>query len=269
MDVFKYNNYRIFLIEWLLLEKKQHRLNASILATKIHVHPTFISQVLKGSKDLSSEQWISICELMNLTEIETDYLHFLLLMNRSGTKEAKTFYKKKVDEILAKRLRLQVRMKDYKELSDQDRAVFYSSWIYSAIQLYCACGEGQTLDELAKKFGVSKNKVEEVTGFLCAIGLCTIEKGRYQIGSQHIHVPAGSPFVIRHHSNWRLRAINSLENTSAEELNLTAPMSISKKDFQIIREKIVKLIQESVEVAKASKAEDLAALTIDFFWAVK
>lgn len=74
-----------------------------------------------------------------------------------------------------------------------------------------------------------------------------------------------TPFVIRHHSNWRLRAINSLENTNTEELNLTAPMSISKKDFQIIREKIVKLIQESVEVAKASKAEDLAALTIDFF----
>ncbi len=62
-----------------------------------------------------------------------------------------------------------------------------------------------------------------------------------------------------------MRAVNSLENTTQEELNFTAPMSISKKDFALIREKIVKLIQETVEVAKASEAEDLATLTIDFF----
>lgn len=60
-------------------------------------------------------------------------------------------------------------------------------------------------------------------------------------------------------------AINSLKNTETEEMNFTAPMTISKKDFHIIREKIVKLIQESIEVAKASEAEDLAIMTIDFF----
>jgi uncharacterized protein (TIGR02147 family) len=269
MNIFEFKDYRKFLISWLLLEKKQGRLNASSLAEKIRVHPTFISQVLKGNKDLSSEQWISVCELMNLTEIETDYLHFLLHLNRAGTKEARAFYQRKLDEILSRRLQLQARMKDHKQLTDQERAVFYSSWIYSAMRLYCACADGQTLEQLAKKFQISKDKTEEITGFLCTTGLCRFENGKFHLGDQHVHVPANSPFVIRHHTNWRLRAINSLENTTAEEINFTAPMSISRKDFPVIREKIVKLIQETVEVAKASEAQDLATLTIDFFWPVK
>ncbi len=269
MNIFEFKDYRKFLSDWLLLEKKQGRLNASSLAEKVRVHPTFVSQVLKGNKDFSSEQWISVCELMNLTEIESDYLHFLLHMNRAGTKEARSFYQRKMDEILRRRLQLQERMKDHKQLTDQERAVFYSSWIYSAMRLYCACAEGQTLEQLSKKFQISKNKTEEIIGFLCATGLCKFEKGKFQMGDQHVHVPANSPFVIRHHTNWRLRAINSLENTTPEEINFTAPMSISKKDFPVIREKIVKLIQETVEIAKASDAQDLATLTIDFFWPVK
>lgn len=269
MDVFSYKDYRKFLNDWLILEKKHSRMNASMLSEKISVHPTFISQVLKSNKDLSSEQWLSICNIIKLTEIENDYLHFLLLENRAGTKEARNYYQKKLDDILKKRLQLQERMKDHKQLTDQDRAVFYSSWVYSAIRLYTACNEGQTLEQLSEKFKLSKSKTDEILTFLCHVNLCKYENGKYHMGEQHVHVPANSPFVVRHHTNWRLRAINALENSSLEEMNFTAPMSISKKDFLLIREKIVKLIQEVIEVAKASESEDLATLTIDLFWPVK
>lgn len=269
MDIFLFKDYRKFLNYWLIQEKKNHRLNASLLAEKIRVHPTFISQVLNGNKDLSFEQWVSVCELMGLTEVENDYLRFLLLLNRSGTKDARAFYQKKIDEILKRRLRLTERMKEHKQLNDQDKAIFYSSWIYSAIRLFASCDGGQTLEQISEKFQISKNKTEEIVNFLCSNELCFLEKGKIQLGSQHVHIPANSPYIIRHHTNWRLKAVNSLENTSEAELNFTAPMSISKKDFSMIREKIVKLIQETVEIAKASEAEDLATLTIDFFWPMK
>lgn len=269
MDVFSYKDYRTFLDDWLIFEKKHHRMNAYLLAKKINVHPTFISQVLKGHKDLSPEQWLSICKIVKLTEIETDYLHFLLLQNRAGTKEARDFYKKKLDDILKKRLSLKDRIKDHKQLTDQERAIFYSSWIYSAMRLYTACNQGQTLEQLAEKFQLSRIKTDEILNFLCATNLCKFENEKYHLGDQHIHIPANSPFVVRHHTNWRLRAINSFEHTLPEEMNFTAPMSIAKKDFLIIREKIVKLIQDTIEIAKASEAEELATLNIDFFWTLK
>lgn len=244
-------------------------MNSASLAEKVGVHPTFISQVLKGTKDLSSEQWITTCDLMNLNDIEKDYLHLLLLMNRAGTPQARNYYRTKLNEILSRRLQLQERMKEHRQLTDQDRAVFYSSWIYSAMRLYSDCSKGKTVDQLSEKFQLSKDKTEEVMEFLVQTGLCKFDNNKFSLGDQHLHVPANSPFVIRHHTNWRLRALNSLESTTPEELNFTAPMSISKKDFQVIREKIVKLIQDIVAVTKDSESEDLAALTIDLFLPLK
>lgn len=49
------------------------------------------------------------------------------------------------------------------------------------------------------------------------------------------------------------------------ELFFTAPMSISKKDFARIRERLNAFIKEAVEIAKESQAEELCCLNIDFF----
>lgn len=269
MNLFDVTDYRKYLIFWLDSQKRTGSSTAASLAESIRVHPTFVSQVLKGKKDFSIEQWMQVYQLMNLTEIEKEFLHFLLLKNRAGTMESKQFYQNKIDEILKRRLVLQERMGEHKVLSDLDRAVFYSSWLYSAVRLFTACDDGKTTVQVSEKFEISKDKAQSILDFLVLTGLCRFQKDKYLMGEQHIHVSSGTSFVVRHHTNWRLKSIENLEKTTAEEMNFTAPMSISKRDFGVIREKIVKLIQESVEVAKASAAEDLAVMTIDFFWPVK
>jgi hypothetical protein len=66
--------------------------------------------------------------------------------------------------------------------------------------------------------------------------------------------------------NWRTKALQGHEGLSSEELAFTAPMSIAKKDFEKIREKIMTCIKDSIDVAKESEAEDLAFLNIDWMW---
>ncbi len=66
--------------------------------------------------------------------------------------------------------------------------------------------------------------------------------------------------------NWRAKALQRRESISATELALTAPMSISIKDFVKIREKLLECIKENLEIAKNSPAEDIAFLNIDFLW---
>lgn len=269
MDVFQYSDYRKFLQDWLLKAKKEKKTSASQLAEVIRVHPTFLSQVLLGKKDLASDHWIGLCDYFDLTEIEKDYLNFVYLKNRAGTPTSKKFYQRKMDEILKKRLHLKERLKDHRELSDSERAIFYSSWIYSAIRLFCSVGKGQSLLNIADKFNIKKDKAEQIVEFLIQTGLCKIERDLIQMGDQHIHVSADSPFVSKHHINWRVLGIQSLDRAQTDELHFTGPMSVSKKDFLVIREKIVKLIQENIEIIKESDAEDVASLTIDFFWPAK
>ena len=62
-----------------------------------------------------------------------------------------------------------------------------------------------------------------------------------------------------------MKAIQKMDFREKAELFFTGPMSISKKDFEGIREKLNLFLTELVETAKASPAEDLFCLNIDFF----
>jgi hypothetical protein len=62
-----------------------------------------------------------------------------------------------------------------------------------------------------------------------------------------------------------MKAVQRLDNRESVELFFTAPMSIAKRDFEVIRERINVAIKDIVDVAKDSPAEDVVCLNIDFF----
>ncbi len=64
-----------------------------------------------------------------------------------------------------------------------------------------------------------------------------------------------------------MRAIQKGEKLSEQEMMFTGPVSLSKKDFKILREKIVLFIKDYLEIVRDSPAEEVACLNIDFFWA--
>ena len=96
-------------------------------------------------------------------------------------------------------------------------------------------------------------------------GLCIEEQGIYRLGDSHIHVSNESHFVVKHHLNFRIKSMQKMDTRDGNELFFTAPMSISKADFKIIREKLNLIVKEIVEVAKDSKSDQVTCLNIDFF----
>jgi hypothetical protein len=102
--------------------------------------------------------------------------------------------------------------------------------------------------------------------FLVQTGVCVEEAGKFHMGKVHVHVPNESPLVTKHHSNWRMKAIQRMDFREDTELFFTAPMSISRKDFETIREKLNAVIKDAVNVAKSSSSEDIFCLNIDFFY---
>ena len=75
-----------------------------------------------------------------------------------------------------------------------------------------------------------------------------------------------SPFLARHHVNWRLKAIQYSETLTDQELMYSANISISKIDFDSFREELVMLIQKFVKLVEKSPAEEIAQFNLDFFW---
>lgn len=262
MEVFSFSNYRQFVQS--ILKKKGQKGKMNRLAEAIPIHATQLSKILSGVKDFNLEQAYSVCEYFGLTSIETRYFLLLVEKERAGTHKLKKFFSAEIEKVQKESRQISSRLKEHRSLSDEKKSIFYSSWMYSAISLYCSIGKGATLEDISNFFQIDRKKALEMTDFLVVCGLCDRDQELYTMGIQHTHVAAKSPHAIRHHLNWRLRGLEKQERVQDEELVFTAPMAISSKDFLVIREKITAAIKDFIEVAKESEADHLAYLTIDW-----
>jgi hypothetical protein len=62
-----------------------------------------------------------------------------------------------------------------------------------------------------------------------------------------------------------MKAIESLDEESSEDLHLSTALSLSYDDYSIIREDLAKKIQDSLNRVKESKEEMLCVFNLDFF----
>ncbi len=84
-------------------------------------------------------------------------------------------------------------------------------------------------------------------------------------GAQRIHLGEDSPLLPKHHMNWRLRALESLDHPRQDDLHYSSVMSISREAFLKIRSSMLQLIEESEPVIKSAKDEALFCWAIDLF----
>ncbi len=269
MNYFEFTNYRALIRNLIKSRGIKGRGEISKIADFLGVHQSLISQILGEQKELSSEQTLNLAKYFGLNSHERDYFLLLVQKERAGTLALKQYFEEKIKGLRTEVLNLSTRIGKYKALTDTERAIFYSSWLFSAVRLSCSIKDGKTAEELAQEFSLKREKIKDILDFLCQSGLCEEKNSHYLMKTQHTHVEFGSPFLARHHHNWRSKAIIKSESLEKEELMVTAPMSISRKDFDAIRESLAKSLKGIFDAAKNSDPEIVACLNIDFFFVAK
>jgi uncharacterized protein (TIGR02147 family) len=267
MSIFEFKDYRAYLRDHIAHLPKKGRGELSKMALHLNVNTTLISQILSGTRDFSFEQAYSLSIFIGHSELETEYFSLLVQIERAGTAELKKYLQKKLELVKSEALKLSQRIFHEKKLTPQQRSTFYSSWIYSAVHLFASTKDkGVTLDEVTERFGLSKLRTKEVMEFLLTTGLCAEKNHRYVMGVQSTFVERGSPELLKHLSNWRLRAINKSEALAENELMYSGQFSLSKKDFEKLREQLANFLKEANQLVKDSPAEEIACLNLDWFW---
>ncbi|MGE3759736.1 MAG: TIGR02147 family protein [Pseudobdellovibrionaceae bacterium] len=266
MTLFEFSDYRPFLKHYIRHLPKGGRGEVSRMAQHLRVNSTLLSQIFSGSKDLTLEQAQNMCEYLALSSLESDYFMLLVQIARAGSVKLKNYFRDKLELIKKESLQVAKRIAQDRVLTDYERSVFYSSWLYSGIRLYTSVGKGKTIDEIAERFDIPRARAVEALRFLASVGLCKEEEGRFKMGAQRTHLEKGSPFLIKHHTNWRIKSLERAESVSDDELMFTAPLSINKKDFARVREEIMGLIKKVSETIKDSEADDVGSLNIDLLW---
>jgi hypothetical protein len=270
MSIFNNKSLRSYLKQYIQGLPKRGRGEVSRIARHLRVSTTLVSQVLSGQKTFTMEQTKELGSFLGLGKLESDYLLLLVLAERAGNSELRKHWEEKLEEARAKSLHVANRVSTDRQLTDTERAVFYSSPLYSAVRLFTSTAkEGKSLDEICARFELARAKANGILSFLVQTGLCAEKNGRFAMGAQKTHLEQGSPFLLRHHGNWRMRALTRGEDLSAEELMYTAPVSLSKKDFAKLREEMLGFIDQFLKKVHASPAEEVACFNMDFFWVRK
>ena len=88
--------------------------------------------------------------------------------------------------------------------------------------------------------------------------------GKLQVGTTRIHLDASSPLITKHHTNWRIKAINSFERPNENNLNYSTVYSMSKKDCIQIKKMILDFVHNIETIIHPSPEEVVQYLLIDF-----
>ncbi len=267
MTIFNYSSYRDYLKDLLKSRPKQGYGEISKWAASCQVHPTLMSLVLKGERDLSPEQGFALGKHLELTTLEHEYFVQMIHLARAGTKEFRDHLNKKLSSIKTEATLVKKRFQHESELSDDAKLVFYSSYIYSAMRLLCDTHKnGVTLEQLAMRFNIRRSELVPKLEFLEKWGLVKRSHDHYQMGPARTMVSRDSTHVIKHHQNWRMQAMMKSERLSEDELMFTCPMALSKKDFENFRIELTHLIQKFSTMLKDSESENIGCFNVDWFW---
>ena len=267
MSIHQFSDYRSFLTSHFRLQPGGGRGQMQKLALALGVHSTFVSLVFKNKRDFSAEQGLMISDYLKLTEKESEYFLNMIHLARAGTHLLQQFYRKKILQAQEAAKGLETRFEHDRMLEAEERQVFYSSWHYSAIRIYTSTKKhGCTVEEICENFKISRRVVVEALDFLTKTNLVVEKKGRFQVGAQRTYLEKGHPLLKCHHTNWRQKALTQFEEISNEEMMFTTTMSLSREDFQSLREHIAQLVKKASDIMKETSPEDVACLNIDFFW---
>ncbi len=267
--VFEFTNYREFIKKRLGEMPKNGYGQMSELCRFAGVHTTLVSQILKGHKDLTTDQAILVCEFFGLSAFESDYFVLLVNHDRAGNPSAKHFYKTKINTIREQSQNISERVTVDLKLTEEQHAIFYSDWAYSAIRQSVALPHINTVEEIARYLDLSIEKVNSYLSFLLQAGLCKLSGKNVEVGPSSTHVKSTSPWVNVHHMNWRSKAVQSLSSTNTLNLHYTSPVTLSAADCEVIKERLIQLIESVRATVDPSPSEKLYCLNLDWFQVVR
>ena len=265
MSIYEFTDYVDFINEYLEGKPNQGHGILSRWAKKLGVSTTLISQILKRKKSLSLELADGLAKQMELEQKEIDYFFLLVGLSRAGTTSLQQHFKLKVREVQEASRLLKNRIQNVQELSSEIKTRYYSSWIYSGVRNLAVCEGVETLEELAKLLGLSRDRLPEIVAFLLQSSLLIENKRGWGSGVTNTYLSSDSPLIAKHHQNWRLKAMQKMELAASEDLFYTSPMSLSESVAKELRKNLVESIEALQAKAGPSPSETIRCLSVDWF----
>ncbi len=263
-DVYSFKSYKEC-IDHFLNARKQVWGAKSQMAQFLGCQPGFISQVLGGDLHFSQEQLLGVCEFLQFDEVEQDFLILLLNRERSGSSQLKSYFEEKIRALLRERESIKNRINTRSETKPELASEYYSSWKYNVVHMLLRIDQYKDTTQLKEMLNLSSAEIEQMIGLLRKMGLVEGNGKRLAVTDERVHIASDSPWITRHHMNWRLQAIQQIQDRPKKGLHFSSVMSISAEAHAQIKSLILDAIERSEPVIREAKDEQVSVLLLDLF----
>jgi uncharacterized protein (TIGR02147 family) len=224
-----------------------------------------LSRVLSGKFDLTLEQAAGLSDYFGFDEIESEYFLYLVQYVRAGTKQLKQKIARRIEHIRREQEDLSKRLNRPAIGVEEIEIIYYSAWYWSAIHILASIPSFQNVKAMALKLSLTEELVQNCLEILEQYNLVMRFGTIWKTTSTTIHLSRKSSLIALHHNNWRSRAVLNAQESKDRGLHFTIVQSVSKSDFEKIKQIFLENIDTYSKIAGPSKEEDLACFCLDWF----
>ena len=263
--VFEFDDYKIYLNRYIQGLPRHGYGFKSRMAAVLECKSSFVTQVLNGNANLSLEQAESLNGLLKHQETEGEYFLTMVLLSRAGSEALRHRLQKRLKKLRENQMNLKERFSEQTEIDPLTLHEFFSVWHFNAIQIAATIPRLQSRKTLRQSLGLSHKAFDEALQFLMTNNLLKEENSRLLPTKKKIFIGKDSLALKVHHSNWRQRAILSLDRNYEDDLHFTSVFSLSRKEVALIKDRLVREIEQIRQMVKTSPEEEVHTCLIDFF----
>jgi len=264
VDIFQFEDYRACLSALIdgdnILEPGARKR----LLHSLRISSSLLTQILAKKRQLSMAQAFAAAEHFSLTEAEIDYFLLLIEIEKSGSARLEARLKKKLRQLKLNSQKLATKVAPNVSLTEEQKIVYYSNWLYTAIRNLVSTRHVKSSKEIAAKLQIPVRQIETPLQFLIEHGLINKSGPELSYLPGSTHLESNHPMIFRHHQNWRQRAVERMDHYTEDHLHYSCPMGISKEAAQIIRARLVSEIK-NLHILLRQEPEVAFCLNIDFF----
>lgn len=264
-NIFEFQDYKAYLGAWIVSQPNGGRGIKSRIAEHARCHLAYISQVLSGVSHFSLEQADALQPLLEHGEEEANYFLLLIEFARAGTPSLSKHFERRIQKVLDQRAQLKNRFTDKRSLNTEDQTIYYSHWAYIAVHMAVLNPKLRTAGAIARYFDLSVSKISQILDFLASVGLVKNERGVFAPGEVRIHLGHDSPMISKHHTNWRIQAVRSLERETQQELHYSGVISVSFANLPKVREVMIRTLEDVRKIVKDSEDDAVYCYSLDLF----
>ncbi len=264
VEVFSYRQYKLYLEALIQAAEPRHGY-VSKLAKAALCQRSYLSQVVHGSAHLTPDHGLGLCRFLRLSDEETDYFFLLLDHARAASPALQERINAKIEARLKERADLAKRVEAKTVDITAQETRYYSSWHWMALHLVVSIPGYQTLPAIAERLNLSESFVLQGLEQLRRLNYVEKREGRWIYSGDNLHLSRESPSVTLHHNNWRQRGVLDSAMTNLESVHYTSVFSLSLKDQELLRSRILSWIDESRKIIGPSSSEELVCFCLDFF----